>query len=132
MARLLVVARALYRSRRPVSTPAALDHAPPRREADGLAMIIRIEDPLDPRIAAFREVKERDLAGRRGGFIAEGEVVLNVLARGRRHRARALLIAETRVERLAPLIERRGADRRGGLARRGRGARRGALRYFQP
>ncbi len=73
-------------------------------------MTIRIEDPLDSRIAAFREVKERDLAGRQGGFIAEGEVVLNVLARGRRHSARALLIAETRLERLAPLIARFGED----------------------
>jgi len=66
--------------------------------------IIRIDDPLDARIAPFREVRERDLAGREGGFIAEGEVVLNVLARSRRHRARSLLIAEKRLEKLAPLI----------------------------
>ena len=44
------------------------------------------------------------LAGRHHGFIAEGEVVLNVLARSRLYRASALLLAEKRVERLAPLI----------------------------
>jgi tRNA G18 (ribose-2'-O)-methylase SpoU len=52
----------------------------------------------------YRDVRERDLAGRLGGFIAEGEVVLNVLARGHLHRAGSLLIADTRVTRLAPLI----------------------------
>jgi tRNA G18 (ribose-2'-O)-methylase SpoU len=68
--------------------------------------IIPVDDPRDPRIAMFREVRERDLTGRLNGFIAEGEVVLNVLARGRGHRARALLIADKRIARLAPLIDR--------------------------
>jgi tRNA G18 (ribose-2'-O)-methylase SpoU len=72
--------------------------------------IIRIDDPLDPRAAPFRDVRERDLAGRQGGFIAEGEVVLNVLARSRRHRARSLLIAEKRLEKLAPLIAAFGEE----------------------
>jgi len=72
--------------------------------------IIRIDDPLDPRIAPFRDVRERDLVGRDGGFIAEGEVVLNVLARSRRHRARSLLIAEKRLGKLAPLIAAFGED----------------------
>jgi tRNA G18 (ribose-2'-O)-methylase SpoU len=72
--------------------------------------IIRIDDPLDPRVAPFRDVRERDLAGREGGFIAEGEVVLNVLAGSRRHRARSLLIAEKRVEKLAPLIAAFGGE----------------------
>ena len=72
--------------------------------------IIRIDDPLDPRIAPFRDVRERDLAGREGGFIAEGEVVLNVLARSRRHRARSLLIADKRLDRLAPLIAAFGEE----------------------
>ncbi len=74
-----------------------------------MAAIIPIADPDDPRIAAFRQVRERDLVGRRGGFIAEGEVVLRVLARSRRHRAHALLIAEKRLAKLAPLIDDLGA-----------------------
>ena len=72
--------------------------------------IISIDDPLDPRVAPFRQVRDRDIAGRRGGFIAEGEVVLNVLARECPRQARALLIAEKRVAALSPLIARFGDD----------------------
>jgi tRNA G18 (ribose-2'-O)-methylase SpoU len=73
-------------------------------------LIIPVTDPLDPRIAPFREVRDRDLAGRLDGFIAEGEVVLNVLARSRLHRAQALLISEARIARVAPLIAAFPAD----------------------
>ena len=72
--------------------------------------IILIDNPDDPRVAAFREVRERDVAGRRNGFIAEGEVVLNVLARSRLYRAEALLLAEKRVDRLSSLIAGFGDD----------------------
>ena len=41
---------------------------------------IPIDDPQDPRVAAFRDIRERDLTGREGLFVAEGEVVLRVLA----------------------------------------------------
>jgi len=47
---------------------------------------IPIDDPDDPRIAAYRHIRERDLVGRDGQFIAEGEVVLKVLAASARHR----------------------------------------------
>ena len=66
--------------------------------------ITPIDDPLDPRVEPFRNVRDRDLAGRHGGFIAEGEVVLRVLARSRRHKARAILIAAKRAEALSPLL----------------------------
>jgi tRNA G18 (ribose-2'-O)-methylase SpoU len=69
-----------------------------------LPPVILITDPADPRIAVFRHVRDRDVTGRDGGFIAEGEVVLRVLARSGPHRAQALLIAERRLGRLAPLI----------------------------
>lgn len=68
--------------------------------------LIRIDDPADPRIAAYRDVREGDLVGRRGGFIAEGEVVLRVLfGPGVRHRAASVLIADKRADKLAPLFE---------------------------
>ncbi len=41
---------------------------------------VRIDDPSDPRVAAFRDIRERDLTGRQGRFIAEGTVVLRMLA----------------------------------------------------
>ena len=43
------------------------------------AQLIRITDPADPRVEPFLAVRERDLVGRRGLFIAEGEVVLRHL-----------------------------------------------------
>lgn len=68
-------------------------------------MRVPIDDPQDPRIAAYREIRERDLVGRDGQFIAEGEVVLKVLLAGRRHEALSLLIAEKRVVALTPLLD---------------------------
>ena len=68
--------------------------------------IIPITDRDDPRIAPYRAVRERDLVGRSGEFIAEGEVVLRVLLGPRsRCRAASLLVAENRIARLAPLLE---------------------------
>ncbi|MTJ83217.1 MAG: RNA methyltransferase [Telmatospirillum sp.] len=66
-------------------------------------MIIPVTSPEDPRITPFRDIRERDLVGRRGHFIAEGDVVLRVLVESR-HRPEALLIAERRVVSLAPLL----------------------------
>jgi tRNA G18 (ribose-2'-O)-methylase SpoU len=68
-------------------------------------LIIPIDDPRDPRISAFREVRERDLVGREGHFIAEGEVVLKIFLACGRHQPLSLLIAEKRVAGLAPLLE---------------------------
>jgi len=70
-----------------------------------LSPILSIDDPEDPRIAVFREVRERDVAGRHGGFIAEGEVVLRVLSRSRLHRPVSVRIAEKRIQSLRPILE---------------------------
>lgn len=67
-------------------------------------MIIRIESADDPRIAGYREVRERDLVGRQGLFIAEGEVVLRVLARSPRAAVVSVLLAEKRVGALETII----------------------------
>ena len=72
-----------------------------------MADLIAIDDPDDPRVAAYRDVRERDLVGRKGLFVAEGEVVLNVLLGARsRHRPLSLLIAAKRVGPLAGLLAR--------------------------
>lgn len=69
--------------------------------------VIRIDDPEDPRIAGFRDIRERDLTGRQGLFVAEGEVVLNVLMSARsRCQPVALFLDEKRVEALAGLVAR--------------------------
>ncbi|MGH6993886.1 MAG: TrmH family RNA methyltransferase [Caulobacteraceae bacterium] len=73
-------------------------------------MIIEITDPDDPRLAPFREVRERDLCGRGEGFIAEGKLVLAALAESRLHAAEALLIARERLGGVANLLARFGDD----------------------
>jgi tRNA G18 (ribose-2'-O)-methylase SpoU len=65
---------------------------------------IRIDDPDDPRVDAYRAIRERDLVGRDGLFIAEGEVVLRALLRSRLHAPVSLLLAENRIAGLAPLL----------------------------
>ncbi|MEA2753997.1 MAG: hypothetical protein QOJ54_286 [Aliidongia sp.] len=49
-------------------------------------------------------MRERDLVGRDGLFIAEGEIVLRVLLRSPLHRPVSLLLAAHRVPTLAPLL----------------------------
>jgi tRNA G18 (ribose-2'-O)-methylase SpoU len=65
---------------------------------------IPIDDPDDPRLADYRQVRERDLVGRDGGFIAEGVVVLKKLIAGGRHPLRSVLVAEKRVDALQLLL----------------------------
>ncbi|HEV7228174.1 RNA methyltransferase [Brevundimonas sp.] len=63
---------------------------------------ILIEDPSDPRVAAFRDVRERDLIGRRGLFVAEGAVVLRALVAPRgRCAPESVLVDQRRVESLS-------------------------------
>lgn len=66
---------------------------------------IFIDDPDDPRVAAYRDIRERDLTGRQGLFIAEGEVVVRGLAStASRCRPLSLLLAEKRVAALCDVI----------------------------
>ncbi|WP_026620255.1 tRNA G18 (ribose-2'-O)-methylase SpoU [Ensifer sp. WSM1721] len=75
---------------------------------------VRIEDPADPRIAGFVSIKERDLTGRQGRFIAEGTVVLRMLAAAHRARrgiaAEAILLLENRVAGLVDVLAEFPAD----------------------
>jgi tRNA G18 (ribose-2'-O)-methylase SpoU len=66
--------------------------------------LIPIDDPDDPRIAAYRYVRERDLVGREGLFIAEGEVVLRHLIASPRFQTVSVLLAEKRAAKLGPLV----------------------------
>jgi tRNA G18 (ribose-2'-O)-methylase SpoU len=71
---------------------------------------VAIADPSDPRIADYRDIRERDLVGRRDLFIAEGEVVLTTLVASTRHRPLSLLLDERRVAALSPLLDRLEAE----------------------
>jgi len=65
--------------------------------------LISIDDPDDARIAVYRDIRERDLVGREGLFIAEGEVVLRHLLASRRFQTQSVLLAEKRAAKLAPV-----------------------------
>lgn len=58
----------------------------------------------DPRLDGYLRVRERDLVGRQGLFVAEGEVVLRVLVAQSRYRVRSVLIAKSRVSAMEPLL----------------------------
>ncbi|QFR31772.1 RNA methyltransferase [Ancylobacter sp. TS-1] len=67
--------------------------------------LIPLASPDDPRIDAYRVIKERDLVGRGGRFIVEGRTVLDVaLSPRNRFALESLLLMESRVEALAGLL----------------------------
>ncbi|MDO6964460.1 TrmH family RNA methyltransferase [Rhizobium alvei] len=78
------------------------------------ALPIRIEDPDDERIAGFRQIREKDLVQRQGRFIAEGTVVLSLLAESHANDgdfgAEALLVLENRLAGLEPVLAKFPAD----------------------
>lgn len=69
---------------------------------------VRIDDPADPRIAGFVSIRERDLTGRDGLFIAEGTVVLRMLgaapARDNGFVTEAFLLLENRLAGIADVL----------------------------
>jgi tRNA G18 (ribose-2'-O)-methylase SpoU len=60
--------------------------------------IICIDDPADPRLEPYRDVRERDLVGRQGLFLAEGKVVIEKLIASPAHRLESLLVAAHRLD----------------------------------
>lgn len=72
--------------------------------------LIRIEDAADDRIAGYRDIRERDLIGRTGRFVAEGTVVLRLLidahVAGGAFAAESLLLLENRISGLDDILER--------------------------
>ena len=58
---------------------------------------LAIDDADDPRIGAYRDIRERDLVGRQGRFVAEGKVVLDVLFSAGRFEAESALVLDSRL-----------------------------------
>lgn len=70
---------------------------------------IPITDPDDPRIAEFRNIRERDLTGREDRFVAEGTVVLRVLAQAHaagRAKAEKILLLQNRVAGVGEILDK--------------------------
>ena len=75
-----------------------------------MASIIPIDDPADPRVAGYLQVRERDLVGRVGLFVAEGEVVVRMLAASHLCEPVSLFLAEKRVDALEEVLANLPAD----------------------
>jgi tRNA G18 (ribose-2'-O)-methylase SpoU len=79
-----------------------------------VAPTIPIESADDPRIAEFRDIRERDLTGRQGRFIAEGTVVLRMLAEAhaadRGFVAEKILLLRNRVDGIQDILARFPAE----------------------
>ncbi|MBO6718417.1 MAG: RNA methyltransferase [Rhizobiaceae bacterium] len=65
---------------------------------------VEIEDAGDPRIAAYRNVRDRDLARRDDLFIAEGKVVLRQLFESGRFEPVSVLVLENRLPGLVDVL----------------------------
>ncbi len=68
-----------------------------------------IDDADDPRIAAFRDIRERDLV-RSGDFIAEGAVVLDHLMTASLFEPVSILVSEHRIGGLLPRLRSLGVQ----------------------
>lgn len=72
---------------------------------------VPIDDPADPRLAPYTAMRERDLVGREGRFIVEGEVTLRVMLSGRaRFGLQSVLLAPERLDPLREPLARLPAD----------------------
>ena len=76
-----------------------------------MPLILPVETPDDPRVAAYCAVRERDLVGREGRFVAESEGVLRTLLSPRsRFAPESLLVAEPRLAGLSDAVEGLGPE----------------------
>lgn len=80
------------------------DKQAPAGLGPGAARVEYIARLEDERLADYRDIREADRVGRQGVFLAEGEVVVRVMARRGRFPIRSLFLAESRVEALADAI----------------------------
>lgn len=76
---------------------------PPRVD---LHALIRLESAEAPELAPYTKIRERDLVGRERLFVAEGEVVVRVLAARSPLKIRSFLLEERRVDAMRDVIEK--------------------------
>jgi tRNA G18 (ribose-2'-O)-methylase SpoU len=72
--------------------------------------LIRIEGPDDPRIAAYQDVSDSELLGRRGLFVAEGRLVVHRVIEDRRFSLHSLLLNETSYRALSGVLASVSSD----------------------
>ena len=72
--------------------------------------LLFVSDPQDPALDVFRDVRERDLVGRRGLFVAEGAGVLRTLLTASRHAPVSVLAAAHKLPGLQDVLAQAPAD----------------------
>lgn len=72
--------------------------------------LLPIREASDPRVADYFHVQDGEWIKRRGRFLAEGHEVLATLIERGRYPVDSVLLAENKVERLTPLLERLPAE----------------------
>lgn len=68
---------------------------------------IIVDTPNDERVAAYRDIRERDLVGRQNRFVAEGKVVLEILLRSKRYMTESVLLLDRRMALIADALAER-------------------------
>jgi len=81
-----------------------------KASAEPSVRVHRVGTFEDPRVRGFAQIRERDLVGRDGRFIAEGEVVLRVLLDTNPRAIDSIAITERREARVLPLVEGHDLD----------------------
>jgi len=71
-----------------------------------MAGLIPVTTADDPRLEPYRDIRERDLVGRQGLFVAEGKVVIEKLLAAGRLPLRSVLLSEAKARGLTALTER--------------------------
>ena len=69
--------------------------------------LIRVNDPDDPRIAAYRNVPDPDLLIQGGLFVAEGRLVVRRLIEGRRFSVRSVMVTDAALVPLRDVLATR-------------------------
>lgn len=77
-----------------------------------MAPIERIDSLEDPRVADYRNIRDGDLLGRRGLFMAEGRLVVRTLLCAPGFRTRSVLLTESALEALSDALDPAGAGPR--------------------
>ena len=70
-----------------------------------MSSVETVEDPEDPRLADYREIRDAERRRLSGTFIAEGRTVVLRLLSERRYRARSALLTPPALQALGATLE---------------------------
>ncbi len=75
----------------------------------GALAVERIDDPSDPRLADYRDLRDHLLRLRRGLFVAESRAIVRKLVAGGRFRTRSILLTPPALDALTGVLDAHGA-----------------------